>query len=76
MKRQMRKMSPKGDEVVSEWDTETATPGELKQIEEEFNQKIKEGYFAADIAEGKNEIIKKFDPGAEILLIPRMAGGV
>ncbi len=75
MKRQMRRMSVMGDEVVREWDTETATPEKLKEIETEFNDFMVKGYFAADIAEGKNEIINKFDVNSEILLMPKMAGG-
>ncbi len=75
MLRRLRKMSMKGDEVLQEWDTETATPDKLKEIEKEFNEMTAKGYFAADITEGKNEIIKKFDPNADTLLIPRMQGG-
>ncbi len=70
----LRKMSGKGDEVVAEW-TETSTPEDLAKIENEFNDCMKAGYFAADISEGKNEIIQKFDPKADILLLPKMMGG-
>lgn len=75
MKRQMTRMSGKGDEMLKEWDTETVSASELKEIEAEFNKRMKEGYFAADITDGKNEIIQKFDPAADILLMPRMQGG-
>ncbi len=75
MLRRLRKMSMKGDEVLQTWDTETTSPEKLKEIEKEFNEMTAKGYFAADITEGKNEIIRKFDPAADILLMPRMQGG-
>lgn len=76
MKRQMTRMSCKGDEMLKEWDTETVSASELKEIEREFNARMKEGYFAADITPGKESaIIQKFDPSADILLMPRMQGG-
>ena len=31
----------------------------------EFNQRMKEGYFAADITDGKNEIVDTFSPDAD-----------
>ena len=73
MTHKLRKMSGRGDETVAEWDTETVTEAKLAEIEKEFNARIKEGYFAADI--NKNELIKSFDPNADILLIPKMQGG-
>ena len=71
----LRQMGMKGDEVLAEWDTDTATPARIKEIEEEFNRKMKEGYFAADITNDKNELIQKFDQEADILLMPKMQGG-
>ena len=73
MKRTMRKMSGRGDGVVAEWDTETVSPEALTKIEAEFNARIAEGYFAADL--GTNEIIHEFTANADIFLIPRMQGG-
>lgn len=71
----LKKMSAAGDEVVAEWN-ETTTPEELAKIEKEFNELTAKGYFAGDITAGKEpEIIKKFDPKADILLMPRMIGG-
>lgn len=74
-KHMIRLMGRKGDEPIAEWDTETVTPSHLKEIEREFNEKMKNGYFAADITDGKNELIQKFDPDADVLLIPKMQGG-
>ena len=73
MKRIMRKMSGAGDELVAEWN-ETATPERLLEIEKEFNEMTAKGYWAADI--DKSEVIQKFDPNANILLLPKMQGGL
>ena len=73
--RYLRQMSSKGDTVLKTWDTETVSPDQLKAIENEFNAKTKAGYFAADITDGKNEIITTFNPNADTLLLPRMVGG-
>lgn len=73
MKKIMRAMSGRGDEVVAEW-SETTTVEQLAAIEAEFNAKLKAGYFAADL--GTNELIKEFNPGSDILLIPHMVGGI
>ena len=75
MKRQMSRMSAHGDEVIAEWDTDTVSAKQLKELETEFNQRLAEGYFAANITEERNELIQRFDPNADILLIPRMQGG-
>ena len=75
MKRSIVKMSGKGDEVVAEWETETATPERLAEIEKEFNEMVGRGYFAADITDQRNEFVKEFDPNADILMIPRIQGG-
>lgn len=75
MKRQLRRMGVHGDQVLAEWDTQTVDPKRLTEIETEFNDLTKKGYFAADITDGKNELIRKFDPQADIVMIPRMQGG-
>lgn len=72
MTHKMSKMSGKGDELVCEWN-ETTTQERLNEIEREFNTKMKEGFFAANLS--TNELIKSFDPSADILLIPRVSGG-
>jgi len=63
-----------GDKVLAEWDT-TTSPERLKEIEAEFNEKMRQGYFAADIKDKRDVLIREFDPDAEILLIPRVVGG-
>lgn len=75
MQRSMVKMSGKGDEVVAEYTPGVTSPERLEQIEKEFNEMIKKGYFAADITDKKNEFIKDFDPNADILMIPKIQGG-
>lgn len=79
--RKMRMISGGGDEILAEWDTETVSKEKLTEIEAEFNEKMKQGYFAANITvdnpfwgtDGK--FIHEFDPNVEILLIPRVCGG-
>lgn len=73
MKHSIRKCSGKGDEVVAEWDTETVTKDELDKIEQEFNQKLKEGWLAGDLVGG--ELTDKFNPNTNTLMIPRIQGG-
>jgi hypothetical protein len=72
VRRIMRKMSGAGDELVAEWD-ETVAPERLAEIEKEFNSWMAKGNWAADI--DKEEVIKKFDPNANVLLMPRLVGG-
>jgi hypothetical protein len=36
---------------------------------------MRQGFFAADITDGRNILIKKFDPNADTLLIPPVKGG-
>ncbi len=72
----LRMMCAGGDRILAEWNTETVTPESLKEIEKEFDEKIAVGWFAADISEKRNTLIDHFDPDAEILLIPRVQGGV
>ena len=73
--KQLRMMCSSGDKILAEWDTDTVSPDRLTEIEEEFNEKVRQGWFAADISEKRDVLIKKFDPEAEILLIPRVQGG-
>lgn len=75
MTRKLRMMSPGGDTTLAEWETETLSPERLKEIEKEFNKRLKQGYFAADITEGRNTLVKEFDPKADTLLVPRVQGG-
>ena len=35
-----------------------------------------QGWFAADISDKRDVLIREFDPDAEILLIPRVQGGL
>lgn len=69
----IRKMSGKGDQTVCEWDTETTTADRLAEIEMEFGAMMKRGYIPADLA--TNELIDKFNPQTDILMIPKMQGG-
>ena len=73
--RKMRMLCAGGDETVAEWDTDTVTPQRLREIEMEFDSKMQQGFFAADLTDGRNVLIKKFDPRMQILLIPRVKGG-
>ena len=75
MIRTMRMLCLVGDKVIAEWDTETISPDRLKEIETEFKEKMAAGWFAVDIHEKRNELIREFDSNAEILLIPRVQGG-
>jgi hypothetical protein len=73
--KRLRMLSAAGDETLAEWDTETLRPDRLKEIEAEFEAKMRQGFFAVDITGGRNKFIKKFDPNAETLLIPAVRGG-
>lgn len=75
MTRTMVKMSGKGDEQVAEYDVDVTSPERLAEIENEFNAMIAKGCFAADITDKKGEFITKFDPNADILMIPQIQGG-
>ena len=61
-----------GDKTLAEWETQTVSPQRLTEIEREFNEKLSQGWFAADISEKRDVLIREFDPNAEILLIPRV----
>ena len=75
MIRAMRMLCNQGDKVIAEWDPETVSPQGLAEIEAEFKEKMAAGWFAVDINEKRNQLIRDFDPNAEILLIPRVQGG-
>jgi hypothetical protein len=64
-----------GDKTLAEWETESVSEQRLAEIEKEFKDKVAQGWFAADISDKKDVLIKEFDPKAEILLIPRVQGG-
>jgi hypothetical protein len=73
--RKLRLLCADGDKTLAEWNTETTTPEQLHQIELEFEEKMRQGFFAADITDGRNILIHKFDRNADTLLIPRVQGG-
>lgn len=79
--KKLRMIYAGGDKTLAEWDTKTVSSSRLAEIEKEFNDKIAQGWFAADITVADPEMgtegtfIKKFDPNAEILLIPHVHGG-
>lgn len=75
MQRTLRKLSSNGDDIVAQWDTDTVSPERLKAIETEFHELQGRGYFAADITDGRNTIVREFDPNAHLLMIPRVQGG-
>jgi len=73
--KKLRMICAGGDKLLAEWDTETVSPERLTEIEKEFNEKIAQGWFAADISDKRDVLIHEFNPEAEILLIPRVQGG-
>src|SRR6516162_6570973 len=73
--KKLRMICAGGDKTLAEWDTETVSQQRLAEIEREFNEKVAQGWFAADISEKRNVLIREFDPNAEILLIPKVQGG-
>lgn len=75
MTKRMRMICAGGDRTIAEWDTETVSPDRLAEIETEFNERVANGWLAADIFDGRNVLMREFDPNAEILLIPKMVGG-
>jgi len=64
-----------GDETLAEWETETISQKKLDEIETLFNSKMKQGFFAVNMADGRNTLTKKFDPNGDTLLIPPVRGG-
>ena len=75
MVRTMRMLCAAGDKVIAEWDTDEISTDRLTEIETEFKEKMAAGWFAVDIHDKRNKLIREFDPDAEILLIPRVQGG-
>ena len=73
--KKLRMICAGGDKTLAEWDTESVSEQRLAEIEKEFKDKVAQGWFAADISDKKDVLIKEFDPKAEILLIPRVQGG-
>ena len=73
--RKMRMLCAGGDRTLAEWDTDTVSPQQLEELEAEFNLRMKQGFFAADLTDGRNVLITRFDPNADTLLIPRVKGG-
>jgi len=73
--RTLRMLSAAGDETLAEWNTETLSPQRLQEIEAEFDAKMRQGFFGVDITNGRNKFIKKFDPNADVLMIPAVRGG-
>jgi hypothetical protein len=71
----MRVLCADGDKTVAEWDPETISNEQLDRIEAEFNSKIRQGFLAADLTDGRNVLINKFNRNADTLLIPRVQGG-
>ena len=74
--KKLRMICAGGDKTLAEWDTQTVSPQRLAEIEKEFNEKMAQGWFAADISDKRDVLIREFDPNAEILLIPRVQGGL
>ena len=74
--RKLRMICPGGDKTLAEWDTESIDAKRLDEIEKEFKARIAEGWFAADINDKRDTLLQEFDPNAEILLIPRVQGGL
>jgi len=57
--RRLRMMNAGGDKTIFEWNPETVSEERLKEIEAEFKQKMKEGWFAADITDKRNVLIDR-----------------
>jgi hypothetical protein len=73
--RKIRMICALGDKTLGEWETDKLSPEKLRELEAEFNAKMQQGFFAADITDGRNVFVKKFDPNADTLLIPPVQGG-
>lgn len=74
--RKLRMICAGGDKTLAEWDAEVTPPDRLNEIQKEFEERVAQGWFAADISEKRNVLIRQFDPNADILLIPRLQGGI
>ena len=49
--RKLRMICAGGDKTLAEWDTEIVSEHRLGEIEKEFNEKVAQGWLAADISE-------------------------
>ena len=74
--KKLRMICAGGDKTLAEWDTEAVSQQRLAEIEREFNEKVAQGWFAADISEKRGVLIQQFDPNTNILLIPKVQGGL
>ena len=75
MKRTMRVMSTNGDDQIAEYEVGVTSPERLAEIEVEFKDFMRKGFTPADITDQRDTIIDKFNPNADILMIPRIQGG-
>ena len=73
--RKMRVLCAGGDKTLAEWDSQTISQEELDRIEAEFNSKMRQGFLAADVTDGRNTLINEFNRNSDTLLIPRVQGG-
>jgi hypothetical protein len=73
--RKMRVLCAGGDKTLAEWDSQTISQEQLDRIEAEFNSKMRQGFLAADVTDGRNTLISEFNRNADTLLIPRVQGG-
>ena len=73
--RKMKKLSPRGDDLIAEYETGVTSPARLAEIETEFKHMVSMNYFAVDITDKKDTAIRAFDPNADILMIPVVMGG-
>jgi hypothetical protein len=73
--RKLRLLCAEGDKTLAKWDSQNITAEELREIADEFEAMMQKGFFAADVTDGRNVLIKKFDPNADTVLIPRVQGG-
>lgn len=84
--RMLRRLDSNGDTVLAEYDVEAkkSTIGgqegglgknEIAQLEALFKLEVGRGHVAFDVTDQKNEQIRKFDPEADILLVPMLQGG-
>ena len=69
--KKLRMICAGGDKTLAEWDTNTVSQQRLAEIEREFNEKVAQGWFAADISDKRDVLIRQFDPDAEILVLLR-----
>jgi len=75
-KRLMRVMDPKAGDLKVVWDPDNTD--ETDQAEKTFDEMIAKGFtaYAVDRKGEKAEVIQKFDPDADALILaPRVIGG-